>query len=252
VTFNLPNLTADTYTVFVAPYAVCTSTLQITLQETGVGSLSIDGPPMTFSAADLYNTAYMSFFGVAGESVSVAFGNVSAVPSSDYTYWLNINNPDGTSFLYNFYYYSGWYPDGLAWPMWVLPQTGLYTIGFTPRSGTNLTGTATVVTNAVGSLTVGTPVDVSLSKPGQSAMYTFVASAGQNLTVNFSGITTTPANSELGMSVVNSAGTVVNQTVTSGASATLNLTNLAADTYSVRVWPAIASTSTLQIVLQQD
>ena len=82
-------------------------------------------------------------------------------------------------------------------------------------------------------------------------MYTFTAVAGQNLTLNVSSVATIPVNTALNVAVVNSAGTVVSQTKTS-TSATLSLTNLAADTYSVRVSPALPCTSTLQIALQQD
>lgn len=251
--FDLNNLAADTYTVLVTPQYPCTSTLTITLQPGAVGSLQVNGSSTAFNTTELEENVYLSFFGTAGQSVSVVFDNLDIEPPyNSITYWLQINNPDGSgSYGYWFTYNAD--EAGFVWPMWVLPQTGLYTITFYPNSGyaQSLSGAATVSSNVTGSLTVGTPVGVNLPELGQSAMYTFTAIAGQNMTLNVSSVATVPVNTALNVSVVNSAGTVVSQTRTS-TSATLSLTSLAADTYSVRVSPVVPCTSALQIALQQD
>ena len=251
--FNLNSLAADTYTVFIAPQYPCTSTLTITLQPGSVASLSVNGSSTAFNTTELGQNVYLSFFGNAGESVSVAFDNLDIQPPyNSITYWLQIDNPDGSA-SYAYWFWNNGDGAGFVWPMWVLPQTGLYSITFYPNSGyaQSLSGAATVSSNVTGSLTVGAPVGVNLPELGQGAMYTFTAVAGQNLTLNVSSVATIPVNTALNVAVVNSAGTVVSQTKTS-TSATLSLTNLAADTYSVRVSPALPCTSTLQIALQQD
>jgi RNase P/RNase MRP subunit p29 len=101
--------------------------------------------------------------------------------------------------------------------------------------------------NVTGTLALNAPQSVSLV-PGQDTALSFTATAGQTVTVSASSIVTTPANQSVALTVYDASNTSVGN-ISGTGSATLNLTNLAAGTYTVVVVPSYAATATMQVTL---
>ncbi len=88
----------------------------------------------------------------------------------------------------------------------------------------NLTNVTSSAPNAIA---FATPVDVELSRPGQSASLTFTATAGQSYTLNANSISAMPSMGSLTISVYNAAGTLVGSEL-AGSTASISLPNLPA------------------------
>jgi len=85
-----------------------------------------------------------------------------------------------------------------------------------------------------------------MSTIGQGALLTFTTTATQTVIVHLSGLATVPSGNGVYFTVTNSAGTTLATTTTSSA-ANLTLTNLAAGTYKVLIYPGAAVTSSMQV-----
>lgn len=97
-------------------------------------------------------------------------------------------------------------------------------------------------------LTLNTPLNINVATPGQTATLSFSATAGQSLTLNLIGISSSPAGSAVTVSVYNPSGVLV--TSSSGSTTTtLTLNNLSAGTYSVVITPQIGTTAAMQVSL---
>jgi len=130
-----------------------------------------------------------------------------------------------------------------------VPDTGQYLIRVVEENSRPLSFGITLSPDLTGTLTAGVPLSLVLNVPGREALPTFAATAGQNIAVTMSSIATTPSGKLVYMNVYNAAGTLVSST-SSTTQATLNLTNLAAGTYSVLILPQYAATASLQLQIQ--
>jgi YD repeat-containing protein len=246
-TFNLPNLAADTYTVWVTPQYPVTGTLQITLEPGTTGTVPGNETAASFSTPAPGQDAYFSFSGTAGQSMSLALMNLVLTPVASGYITVNIYAPDGTYVNGTYCYPSS---PGCEIILRNLTQTGVYNATVTPGSSNQqMSFTVTAVPDVTGMLAVGTPSNVSLPVAGQMGLFTFTATAGQTLALDVSGITTTPANTYVTVNVYNSAGSQVAST-TVQTTTTFNLPNLAAGTYTVWLMPQYPVTGTLQITLE--
>ena len=134
---------------------------------------------------------------VPGQAVSLAFSNstpgqqiylglssiVDSVSTGSITFTLL--NPDGTS---------------LTWASWntnspnivsfnqQLQQTGTYHLSIVPDSSATISLSATLANNPPTVLTLGTQAPFTTSLPAQSQLLTFSAQAGQNVSLDFTGI----------------------------------------------------------------
>jgi hypothetical protein len=98
---------------------------------------------------------------------------------------------------------------------------------------------------------MGTPTSVNLAVPGQNALLTFVATAGQTVTLSIASTVTTPAGKPVLVYVCNASGTQVgSKSITSSTTATLSLPSLSAGTYTIFVVPQYAALATFQLSLQ--
>jgi hypothetical protein len=129
-----------------------------------------------------------------------------------------------------------------------VPLTGTYTVTVVPQGAQTMSFDLTLSQDVTGTLTPGTPLAVSLPETGRQAMLTFSATAGQTVALNVGSIVTTPSGKNVTVIVYQANGNVVGSTSTS-TQTTMNLTNLAAGTYSVFLAPADAATATLQATL---
>jgi hypothetical protein len=117
-----------------------------------------------------------------------------------------------------------------------------------PAGAASASYTLTLSQDVTGTLT-STPLALSLDAPGREGLPTFTATAGQNVAVTMSSIATTPSSKPVLMTVYNASGGWVGAT-NSTTGITLNLTNLAAGTYSVLLTPLDAATATLSVKVQ--
>jgi len=121
-------------------------------------------------------------------------------------------------------------------------QTNGVTVQYQYDANGNATSTTLTNTSA---LTLNSPLNVGITSPGQSVMLPFSVTSGQSLLLTLTGISTSPAGANVTVSVYNSIGALV--TTTSGSTtATLNLSNLTAGTYSANITPPSGTTATLQ------
>jgi hypothetical protein len=239
-TINLTSVAAGTYTVLVHPAATSAS-MTVTLVTNNVTSLPVTGVGTSASAAAGEN-AYFTFAGTAGENITVS---LSSIVTSSSAAVVSIYQPNGT--LMAMPYCSPATPV-CSTTLNNLPVTGTYsvTITTTPYGQFAMSFTATLSQAVSASLVAGTPYSLTLPQTGQNALLTFTATVGQTFALEFANVVTTPANTPVAVSVIGpgaSGPTIANVAVSTSSAPTLNLTSLAAGSYTVLVHPAATSAS---------
>src|SRR6185437_4495604 len=231
---NLGILAAGTYSVLVVPNNGATGSMSLTAQGAANAALPLDGSTTNLATLSPGQNAYVTFSATAGQSVGVAFSNLTFTPSSVTSATLTIVNPDGSTLWQSSCAAgTGCVPDYRG-----LPQTGTYTITIAPAGSATMSFAVAASVNFTQALTVGTPANITLSEPGQNAMLSFTASAGQSFALQIANMATNPANAPVYLAVYKNSGysTVVSTTTTQAAT-TFNLSNLAAGTYVLWIGP---------------
>jgi hypothetical protein len=242
----LGSVAAGTYTILVAPNSAATANVQLTLAPGSNGSLPANGTTLDFATATAGQTATLTFSATAGQDLNLALTGLALSPGSPNYVIVYMYEPNGTNF-WNADCYVG---AGCDFPYYLLPQTGTYTVQVKPVSSSQTMSFAATLTTdlAGGSLTLNTPTNVTLNQVGQNELLTFTATAGQTVALEVSGITSTPASTPYYVYVYNPSGTLVSTTSTA-TTATLNLPNLVAGTYSVLLFPSTPATATMQVAV---
>jgi hypothetical protein len=247
-TANLPNLAAGTYSVMAAPQSAATATLQMTLANGLTATLPVDGSTsfaLTTSVQGQYG--YFTFAGTAGQNLGLGITNLVLTPSSVTSANVFVDKPNGSNWQSGNCYPSN--VPGCQISLSNLPVTGSYTVRVVPGGQATMSVNLTLSQDVSGALTMGTPANVNLAVPGQNALLTFTTTAVQTVALTLSAVATTPAGKMVYAYVYNASGTYIGSTnTTSGI--TVNLTNLAAGTYSVLIAPQLAATATLQVKVQ--
>jgi len=249
ITFNLQNMPADTYTLFLWPSVASTSSLQVTLQSGVTGTVASDGTSSTYSTGQPGQIAYLHFAGTAGQSMSLVLTNASLTPAANGTsFSVQVLRPDGGSFTSVGCTVSA---NGCAIPLYKLPQTGTYALNLTPSGTQKVSATLQLITDVNAVLAVGTPYNLALGTPGQQGTLSFTASAGQTYALNIGAVTSLPANTTYNVQLYNSSGGLYQlNTSTAAGNITFNLQNMPADTYTLFLWSSVASTTSMQVTLQ--
>jgi large repetitive protein len=244
-TLNLSNLAADTYRVLIFPASPATSSMQVILEPGAAGAVPSNGTTASFHTVEPGENAYLTFSATAGQSMSLALTNLSLTPASPNYVYITMTKPDG-SYYWSWACYLG---AGCEYAFYKLPVTGTYNLTISPGATSQTMSFATTLSvDTTAALSLGAPTAVSLPAMGQSEVMSFTATAGQTLALNVANVVTTPANTSISIIVYNSGGTVIASTTTT-TGATLNLPNLAADTYTAFIAPAVPATSTMQVTL---
>ena len=244
---NLGVLAAGTYSVLVVPNNGATGSMSLAVQGAPSATLPLDGSSANLATQSAGQNAYVSFSATAGQSVAVAFSNLTFAPSSVTSATLTIKNPDGSQLWQSTCSSgAGCVPDYRG-----LPQTGTYTITVAPAGNATMNFSAAASLNFTAALTPGTPTNIALTQVGQNAMLSFSATAGQSFALSVAGLATTPANSPVYLGVYNNSGyATVTSTTTTAASTTFNLANLAAGTYVLWIGIQVPGTTNAQVSLQ--
>ena len=248
VTLNLLALAAGTYSVVITPATPATATLQVTLEPQAGGTVTFSGGTTAFSTPAPGQYAYLTFSGTAGQDLGLALTGLTLTPSSQGSSALvYVYEPNGTTLLTYGYCYTTNPGAGCQLSLTNLPVTGTYTIKVEPGTQQTMSFNLTASQDVTGTLALNTPQNVTLV-PGQDTWLTFTASAGQTVAVSATSIVTNPAAQNVTLTVYNSSGTSVG-TTSGTSSATVNLPNLAAGTYSVLAVPAYGASATMQVTL---
>ncbi|WP_431264069.1 IPT/TIG domain-containing protein [Roseateles chitinivorans] len=243
---NLPNLVAGTYLVRVSvPAGVSFTGATLTLSSDRSGALTA-GTPVAITLRDGQNGRF-TFAGTAGQPVSIRFNGITTTPDGRSVY-VYLNRPDGSRVTSD---YASTANGGGLLHVASLPVTGTYTVLVDPSDGA--AAQLSLALNPASDIAIdGTPVALSAIAASAAKTFVFQATAGQNLGVALSGLA---GNNYVNLAVQGPSGSLVDSTscYISSVSCGLNLPNLVAGTYLVRVSvPAGVSFTGATLTLSSD
>ncbi|GAA4734680.1 RHS repeat-associated core domain-containing protein [Phytohabitans rumicis] len=175
-----------TYTVLVNPAGPLTGSVQVRVYQVPAdltGTITPGGDPVTVTVAAPGQNAVLSFAATAGQRVSVKFSGGTFNPY--YTLDAYLRRPDGSTIT------SAWCGTTCYFDAATLTVDGTYTLLLNPA--TYYTGSVTVRMNAVPpddaatAVVDGPPVTVTATVPGQNMLVSFAGTAGQRVSIRFTG-----------------------------------------------------------------
>ncbi len=243
---NLHDLAAGTYTVRVSPHDAATGSVQLLLASGLSAVLPSDGTSQSFAATSPNQHGFFTFNATAGDDLGLGITSTSV--SAGANIYLRVYRPSGGQWKFLNCHVSR--DPGCAMDLRDVPETGEYLLRVLPYASSALASYTLTLSNPVaGALTLGTPQTVTLASPGQQALFEFTATAGQNVAVGIDSISTTPAGERIDLKVYGPGSTLVGSTGGTSA-ATLNLTNLAAGTYTVWLSSPDAATGSTELLVE--
>lgn len=244
VSMEMAQLPADTYFVWVTQQSPMTGTMQVTLKPIPI--VTIDGAGANFNSASPGSSSYFTFEAQAGESVGLALTNLVATPTPTGTNnWATISvyAPASNSRLTS----ENCNTSTCGVSLRNLARGGKYRVAITPVTGTTIAGTFSVSRAVTGTLIPNQPFALTLSAPGQPALLSFSRVSAQSLSLSIGSISAVPVGTGYSATVINSAGTQMILPRSSTSSIALTLTSLPAGSYTVWIYPAVASTATMTV-----
>jgi trimeric autotransporter adhesin len=248
-TLNLTNLAAGTYNVLLQPSNTALATMNVTLVNALGGSLPTDGTSQSFSTAVPGQNGYFTFTANAGDDLGLAVTGLTLAPTSPQNVVVNVKRPNGQSvFGGGGQFCSRTTTPGCTYSLRNLPDTGTYQVLVEMQGLQSASYTLTLSQNVTGTLTPGSPLNLTLDVPGRQGWLSFTTTATQTMALGLSSVATTPSSKIVSMFVYNASGSEIASGGGSSTS-TLNLTNLAAGTYDVLLRPTSAETATMSMKL---
>lgn len=243
-----------TYTVFVDPPYAATGTIDALLTADVQATLDVDGGSSDVAISLTGQTARLTFDGTAGQDLGLGVSNLVLTPSnSSYYATFQVLKPDGTAFTS-----INCGAPGCSKSFPTLPVTGTYTIVVTPYQGGTASFTATLSTDASwGSIEIdAASLSDSVTRQGQTARFSFVGAAGQNLGLGISNLITSPVTSTLvDVSVFKADGSQIGgaSCFVANGGCGANLVNLpVTGVYTVKLTPRYGGTFSLTATLSSD
>ena len=179
--------TTGTYTVLLDPAAAATGALTmalITVPADVASTATVDGGPVTVSPATPGQNAVISFDGTTGQRIFTQLTGGTFGSSSNGRVYLR--RPDGTTLASNTSCGTS-----CVFDTTVLPVSGTYTLLVDPANAVTGSITAAITSvpaDATAALSLlGLPTSVSITAPGQNAVLSFDATAGQRVFLQFTG-----------------------------------------------------------------
>jgi YD repeat-containing protein len=245
MTLNLRNMAAGTYRVQVAPRHGHPTTMQVTLASGVDSAVPADGTSTTFNTAVLNQNAYIKFSGTAGQNVGIGIRAISL--PSDYLAYATVYKPDGAVLAGALQCNEG--NGGCSFALQNLPVTGTYSIVLVPATApSTMSFRLTLSAPVQSALALDTPQSVSLLE-GQFTLMPFTVAAGQTVALNVGSLATDPVGKYVDLDVLDSSGNSISGASTNSSTMTLNLRNMAAGTYRVKVKPQNGQPATMQLTL---
>ena len=243
--FTLP--ATGTYTVFVNPQGTTTGSVTLLLNTFAdvTGTISV-GTSLTATTTVAGQNARYTFSGTSGQQLSMNLSGNTYVGCNAVV--VSVLKSDGTSLA------STGICNGSTGFMdsFTLPATGTYTVLVNPQGTT--TGSVTLLMNTFtdvsGTISAGTPVTTTTTVAGQNARYTFSGTAGQQMSMNFSGNTYTGCNAVV-ISILQPSGASVGSAgICNSSTGSLNSVTLpVTGTYTVLVDPQGTTTGSVTMLL---
>ncbi|QQP98384.1 IPT/TIG domain-containing protein [Lysobacter enzymogenes] len=229
---DLSNLAAGTYSVVVTPPYDGNGRLSFkaSLSPDVIATLS-PNVPFDLALARRGQNGRLSFAGTAGQTVAITASNFATTPAGrNLTY--TVYRPDGGVLQQT---YS---TTGLSLNLANLPASGQYTVFVDPEYGAAATAQVELDTGD-GLAMGGAPAEYSSSTPWQRAYFTFTAEQGANLGLGISELITPGSTSYVSVYVYRPDGSQLTYDYCYAyyRGCDLELSNLAAGTYSVVVTP---------------
>lgn len=232
-------------------------TYTVLLQQTpqaygfGAGSLSLtvasnapdNGSSQNLSTTTAGQSAQFTFSAAALQSFELAFSNMVMAPSTVTSYTIKIYDPAGTNVNNGSCTSSTTCLVALT-----AAKSGNYSATVTPGGSATMNFTASAGPTITGVLSVGTPLNLNLSSPGQVAQLTFPATAGQDFALQVSGMTSTPAGTSYTVDVYDPTSSLVAASYPTSA-ANLNVPASLTGNYTVSVTTLTPSTASMQLTL---
>lgn len=247
---NLRNLPATgTYTVVLDPQNTNAANLTLNLSSAITGVLALDSAPTAFATTRVGQDGLYTFSGIAGQKVSLVWSGGTIPGTWSYFY---IYKPDGTA-LYSQYFSDAATGAANGTLDLSLTDTGTYSILVDPfranTGGVNLQ----LLSEATGVLALNGASTVASLPTGRNGRYTFNGTAGQNLGLGISGLSTTPAGGSISVVITSPAGYTVTSCTAAGTGGSCNLRNLpATGTYIVAVDPSGVASADFTLALSSS
>ena len=236
--------TSGIYAVLIDPDLSYTGHVKLALYNAPelTGSIMIDQVTVTPTLTVPGQRARYTFDGTAGQWVNLGLTGVSIATST-----VSILKADGSKWSSTTIGPSG----GSLDPLTALPETGTYTVMVEPVS--NYTGSMTLALSSpvTGTLALdGQSVPVSLTKPGQTARYTFNGNAGQWVTLGLTAVDITSS----AVTLMTSEGTILASTAIGTAGGALEDQNPlpTTGTYTILVDPSSSYTGKMTLTLSTE
>ena len=208
--------------------------------------LELSDTSQSFSSMVPGQVGYFTFTATAGEDLSIGLTELTLTPHS----WVrvHVDSPSGGNWTYRDCYTSN--NPGCAIELRDAPETGEYSVRVVPKLGAAMSSYVLTLSHYLdgGVLALDASKSMVMTAPGQRGLLEFTVTSGQTVALAIESITLTPAGQRLYVYVYDSSGALVTQTY-GISSTTLNLSNLAADTYTVVLVPQYAATGAVQVTL---
>jgi hypothetical protein len=172
-----------------------TASLQVLL-DPGT-ALPLDNTAINSTISTTGATARYTFTASTGQNFGLAITDLVLTPgTADYVRY-SVYYPNGTLWTSDYCYINGNNCSGN------LPITtpGTYSVLVTPYSGATGSFKFWLTQDKTGTLTAGTPSNLTIDTPGQNLRYTFAGTSGQSLALDLSNLVTTPSGQIINISV---------------------------------------------------
>jgi YD repeat-containing protein len=173
-----PLPTTGSYSILVDPRYADTRNMTLTMSEEINGSIVIDGAALPLTLTRVGQVARVTFTATAGQRLNLAITNANLSTN------LAILKPDGSTWG------TSSVGNGSVIDTAPAPSTGMYTLVFNPPGATTGSLTLTLSAEIAGSITMGgSPVGISITRPGQKARLAFSGTASQRVSLHITGVT---------------------------------------------------------------
>ncbi|MGI8423402.1 MAG: pre-peptidase C-terminal domain-containing protein, partial [Chloroflexota bacterium] len=237
--FALPS--TGTYSVTVEPTYGTTWQGQLMLDPGPL--LAIDGTMASLATSAAGEPLRYRFTGTAGQRLEFGLSGLTYAAASSSATSFGLYRPDGTAISILSCLTSG--AGACETVVASLPSTGTYVALFTPPPASSITaGTAAFSTAASGTVVVGDPAQtIAVSRPGQTARYTFSGTSGQLLRLNWTGAVV-GSSATVAVSILKPDGsTLSSSSFVNGANGGLDIASLpSSGTFTVVLDPSNAAT----------
>jgi len=193
IEFNLPTLPGTgTYTMFIDPRYGETLSTQIAIGAGAniVGTLSVDGSTNAYTTLFQGQQVSLTFTATAGANLGLGISDLNT-PGTTGAANIQVNKPNGTLYSNT----SCRAPNGGCGVNLSGLVAGTYSVVISPPTTGQKTMSfkVTLSTDQPGTMTLGNPLAVSLTRRGQDGRFTYSGTAGQKLSLAIASQATTPA-----------------------------------------------------------